>query len=511
MLKMKLEWWSAVAALGLMVACGSEETAPVDDDDQTSEGSPSTDSDDDDDPTPPKRDAGGNRSDAGTGGKRDGSTGGGGNTGDASSGGGAKGDAGSGNTGGGAGGAIPCEVSTIVEKHCGTCHGDEPVSADFSLTKLEHFTGPAQTDTSKKMHAEAYARVTSTDAKKKMPPTGKGLSTDELKTLGDWLKGGAKAGAACEGTGGEQPADDAGAGEPTSKGGSGGAHAKPITYDDPMMTCHKLTAFGKSDRKAKYMVPTTPDYYVAFNVKAPWTGKQYIRSMRTVIDNGPVLHHWLIFKQPTGGAETVTENALGAHPEGQMLYGWAPGGDDMFFDPDVGMEVDSSVLYQLEMHYNNKTGGPVPDASGVEICVTPTKPKHVAGLTWVGTDNINGTQAVGRCAHTSQEPIHVIAAQPHMHVKGKHMKVTLARKGGMMETLHDQAFDFDYQKSYILDTVLQPGDVMNTTCTYSSPARFGKATTAEMCYFFTIAWPAGALKSLGLGTIIHGENSCIDL
>jgi hypothetical protein len=30
-----------------------------------------------------------------------------------------------------------------------------------------------------------------------------------------------------------------------------------------------------------------------------------------------------------------------------------------------------------------------------------------------------------------------------------------------------------------------------------------------MCYFFTISWPAGALKSTGVGTIIHGQNSCM--
>ena len=259
-------------------------------------------------------------------------------------------------------------------------------------------------------------------------------------------------------------------------------------------------------------MPTTPDLYVAFNLKAPWQGVKYARSFRTIVDNAPVLHHWLIFKQPTGGSPSVTENAVGAHPEGQMLYGWAPGGDDLYFDPDVGMEMDSSVLYQLEMHYNNKTGGPVPDASGVEVCVTPTKPAHVAGLSWVGTDAIVGsTEAVGLCAHESSEPIHLIAAQPHMHLKGKHMKVELTRASGQSEVIHDKPFDFEYQRSYIMDTVLQPGDVLTTTCSYSEPAVFGKGTNDEMCYFFSIHWPAGALSSLGLGTAIHGANSCIAL
>jgi hypothetical protein len=504
MLKKRLQRWSTVGALAFAAACSSEEATPSaddDSDDDTQQEEQSA-SEDDDSTSPPKKDAAASKpskNDAGTT-KADAAGGSSAPRSDA----GSKSDPG----GGAGGGAIPCNVAKIIQTNCSSCHGDMPVSADFSLTKAEHFQGPASSDDTMKMHAMALTRITATDTKKRMPPPSSKAQPSEadLKVLSDWLKGGAKAGEACADTG---TASDAGV--KPSKGGSGGAHATPVEYDDPLTKCYPLKAYSKTDRTKPYNVPTTPDFYVAFNVKAPWQGKQYVRSFRSIIDNGPVLHHWLLFKQPAGGAETVTENALGAHPEGQMLYGWAPGGDDMWLDPDVGMEVDGSVLYQLEMHYNNKTGSVKQDASGVEMCVTPTKPEHVAGLSWVGTDNINGTQAVGRCAHSSQAPIHLIAAQPHMHVKGKHMKVTLTRKAGGTEILHDQPFDFEFQKSYIMDKTLMPGDVMNTTCTFSAPSSFGKATTAEMCYFFSIHWPAGALSSFGLGTIIHGANSCMDL
>ena len=296
-----------------------------------------------------------------------------------------------------------------------------------------------------------------------------------------------------------------------SKGGSGGASNKPIQYDDPNLKCYKLTAFqSPSNKSQKYAVPNRPDLYVAFNVRAPWTGTQYVKSFKSIVDNSKVLHHWLLFRQLNGGNEGVMPNALGVHPDGEMLYGWAPGGDDMFFDPDVGMEVPGGSVFQLEMHYNNRDPAPAPDASGVEVCVTPTKPAHVAGLSWVGTDAISGTTATGTCTHSSREKIRLIASQPHMHVKGNRMKVDLRRANGQTETIHDKPFDFDYQRSYIHNLDINPGDRMTTTCYYDSNARFGKGTKDEMCYYFSIHWPAGALAKRSLGSIIHGPNTCID-
>jgi hypothetical protein len=100
----------------------------------------------------------------------------------------------------------------------------------------------------------------------------------------------------------------------------------------------------------------------------------------------------------------------------------------MWFDDDVGIEVSGSVSYQLEMHYNNKLGMASPDRSGLELCVTPNKPKNVATVSWLGTDGIDGKTATGTCTPRITEPVHLIAGNPHMHIKGQHMKVTVIAK-----------------------------------------------------------------------------------
>lgn len=492
MLRIATNAWPLLALIALLGGCGSESandngksTSGVDKDDD--------DSDDDDDDTP-KKDAGStsksDKKDSGT------ST--------------AKKDSGTSkvalDAGTASGGDIPCAVAKVVEGSCQTCHGDMP-AAPFSLLTLDDFHAKVPGEEAL-VYDAAYAAVNTTGPGSMPPASGDPLSAADKKTISDWLKGGAKGGAAC--TGGSTTKSDAGTVTPIT-GGSGAAHIEPVKYDDPQMKCYEFRSFASpTNLKQPYSVPTQPDLYVAFDFDPPWQGTQYVRSIRTLIDNTKVIHHWLFFQQSLSTGPAITPNAVGAHPDGQMLAGWAPGGTDLYFDPDVALEVPGDVNYQLEVHYNNKTGAASPDASGVELCVTPTKPTHVAALSWVGTDAIAGTEATGHCAPDTTEDIHLIQAQPHMHTKGRHMKVELV-SGGKSTLIHDKDFDFNFQRGYIMDTIIKPGDELYTTCSYSEFATFGKSTNDEMCYFFSIYWPKGALQSVGVGTVIHGVNSCIDI
>jgi hypothetical protein len=237
-----------------------------------------------------------------------------------------------------------------------------------------------------------------------------------------------------------------------------------------------------------------------------------LRAIKIAVDDAPVLHHWLLFKDTTAKPHGQVQEVglLGVHTDGAvLLYGWAPGAWPLYLDPDVGMQLESTVSYTVEAHLNNPGARTMADHSGVEVCVTSKVPAHVADITWVGTDSIAGVSASGTCTPSGKQPIHVIAAQPHMHKKGSHMKVAVNRAGGRPETIHDHPFSFDDQRYYVQDIILLPGDTMTTTCTYSSPATFGPSTDQEMCYFFTVAWPAGSLNNSS-GALLHGANTCLN-
>jgi hypothetical protein len=267
---------------------------------------------------------------------------------------------------------------------------------------------------------------------------------------------------------------------------SGGATRESQEYADPDLKCYEFRAHAPGDKTKPFSVGTQPDMYTNFTFMPPWQGMAYARSFRVLAGNPAVIHHWLFYKNNAAGPDGDVRGSAGVHPNGELVHGWAPGGSNLYLDPDVGLEMPGSVAYVLETHHNNATGSARDDNTGIEICVTPKAPEHVASLSWLGTDNINGVRASGTCKPNGNKPIHIIGMQPHMHIKGKHMTAEITRASGIKEMLHDEPFDFQNQRSYQVTTMLMPGDSITTTCDYSEPARFGEGTNDEMCYAFML-------------------------
>mgnify|MGYP003428907982 CR=1 FL=1 len=415
----------------------------------------------------------------------------------------------------GTGSSVPCDVAPVLSKHCAKCHSAVPkFGAPMPLVTAADFLAMSKLNPSMTVAQTIPPRINATEQARLMPPvTSSKLAANELQSLNDWVRGGAKpaaGAAAC-------PVTDAPTGttSPEVTGPAptgprmGGASLVEQQYDDPDMKCYQFLTHAQGDKDAPY-TQGQGEQYVNFSFKAPWTGTQYLRAIKLVnVDNAPVLHHWLLFKDTTMKQDGAVMTSSGAHTDGAvLLHGWAPGANPIFYDKDVGMKMESNVSYTLEAHLYNATGSPGKDHSGAEVCVTPKVPEHVVDISWVGTDNIAGTTATGNCTPAKRtEPIHIIAAQPHLHKKGMHQKVTINRADGTKKVIHDKPFSFDDQRYYVLDEVLMPGDTMTTTCQYSAPSTFGSSSDAEMCYFFTIAWPAGAV---GTRSVIHGANTCIN-
>ncbi len=410
-----------------------------------------------------------------------------------------------------ASGNLPCDVATIVRDHCSTCHGSEPsFNAPMSLTDADDFVALAPISGTEPVRQVASRRVKQ-DGAGRMPPPGtvEALTDTERAALTAWLDGGAESvaeGGCAVLDGAATPADEL-LPRPASTGTALGPF---VGWDDGGVECYPLTAFQPGDKSTPYRVGAAVDKYIGFGFRPPWEGTRYVRAFRTIVDNEQVLHHWILFEEPSAADGSAVE-IIGAHPGGAMMHGWAPGGSDLYFTPDLGVRMESDVSYLLEVHYNSNDPNAT-DASGVEVCVSEQQPENEAIISWLGTDGINGTSATGTCRPASNEPIHIVAGTPHMHLKGTHMKVTLNRAEGATEVVHDEAFSFENQRGYQENIVLQPGDSLTTACTYNAPTTFGRGTNEEMCYWFALAYPAGALTDNGfIGTLTHGANSCLGL
>jgi hypothetical protein len=310
-----------------------------------------------------------------------------------------------------------------------------------------------------------------------MPPEPYARLTDaEVQTMKTWINAGAP----------DQTCADSVSTAPTTT-----TPVPPIAMDADT-TCYSMVARASASGD-KYTVPGTPDLYQCFFYDPPWGDKKVqIVSSHPIVDNAKVIHHWILYNNTGKVSAGTNAGCSGAHPDAAQVVGWAPGGQDLSLPKDVGLHVDNGG-FTLEVHYNNKLGTGQLDGSGAQICVTEKVRPNEAAVHWLGTQSLNKLNATGTCTPANKTPVTILSSTPHMHLQGRHMKTVINRAQGGTETLIDKPFDFQTQVSYPTPAVIQPGDTLNTTCTYATPTPFGQGTNQEMCYNFVIAYPAGGL------------------
>jgi hypothetical protein len=98
---------------------------------------------------------------------------------------------------------VPCDVATILDTYCSSCHGVTP-SAPSRLVTYSDLTKPSVANSANSEAQEALVRMKATTSP--MPPSGPKPSASEIATFEAWVTGGAAKGASCGGT---QVADDA--------------------------------------------------------------------------------------------------------------------------------------------------------------------------------------------------------------------------------------------------------------------------------------------------------------
>ena len=417
-----------------------------------------------------------------------------------------------------------------------------------------HATGKEPGHNNEQVYQRIYERIHGTTGESLMPPpvpNKSPMSSRDIALLDNWLAQGAPRGQACtpntvSNTGGSSSGGTVGSAGQINVGGSGGttnipdeAGTTPIDSglghpppDPQECTNIDITARGDANGMPFAIPVGTSELYQCFSYHVDLKGATQALSFHPLIQQtagaptgSPVIHHWLLYQALSAQTNGVSTACLGFHPDGVLLAGWAPGASDWNLPPTVGEEIGAGDFI-LEVHYNNYSGQNQTDQSGVRVCLAKTPRPNVAGISWLGNDifgtNVPGfnytasippaaqnyTGVQGKCAPNLSTPVHILTSWPHMHKRGTHMNATINRVGGSKETLFDYAFDFNNQWQYNTPNVINPGDSITTTCTYSNTdgysVGFGEKTTDEMCFNFTLAYPAHTLIGGGL----HA-NSCI--
>jgi hypothetical protein len=277
---------------------------------------------------------------------------------------------------------------------------------------------------------------------------------------------------------------------------------------------YELRAHGgqSAGDQTKYAVAPHLDdsKYQCFYFDVPFADDSSLFWYQPILDNVKYIHHWILYatssKQHDSGTSALCNSA---EPGAHFVAGWGPGTSNVLLPEDVGMllQSGSKAGLVLEIHYSNDSDVAQQDASGVRFCTgSRSKRPHEAAVHTTGSEGIciePGTkrEVSGICRpRTDLGDIHITGLWPHMHKRARRMTVTVARKAGGTEVIHDAPFDFNAQLYHVKnDVVVHPGDTLETRCFYENDtpdrAGFGEGTRDEMCYGFITAWPAGSLVS----------------
>jgi hypothetical protein len=387
------------------------------------------------------------------------------------------GDTGIGNTAGDSG-ALPCVPSKavyddhagkLIADHCGGCHGGQPVYGAPST-----LTGGYDSLIAGAVGQRPVDRIAKALAERQMPPVGTPPVPHQfLDTLTEW--------ASC----GMMHPD----------------HSKGLVVDKPVFGAPEQPPADAQSfdlRADKFAVgEKTLDLYQCFTFEVPVEGDRFIRRIEAVIDRKEVVHHVVLLKDPAKsfplgrkGCKTMPKDSL-------YLFAWAPGGGAVQF-PQGGMRVQKGERYVLQVHYNNGAGlKDVADESGVRLWHGPaegTEYGMIAPGPMVFEVPAKSTlSASGQCV--MQEKVHLIAGMPHMHNLGTQFKAAVVKPDGTRKSVIElSGWSFEMQPFYLLDTWLEPGDRLETTCTWKNPGteavQMGEDTSDEMCFLFSFVSPA---------------------
>ncbi len=422
---------------------------------------------------------------------------------------------------------LPANVCKVLQDNgCITCH-QRPTAAGapMPLQWRADFAGKARDGSS--MAATVLAR--SQDAKAPMPPVTTMrplMPAADLAVLRSWIEGG-MAGAATE-----QCTE--GAAAPGQKGVEWAHQPWPEGECEYVMTvgAHGANGTPRAMDSSDFAPPAQETGYHCFYEKVPWGTKQVqalaLRVKLEGTDDKAIVHHMVLSAREAGSQSSVLGGPMpsrpGQHapcdnPSGSTVGVWAPGPHtQVTFPSDVGVLMPSGESYiELQVHYNDVKAG---QKSRVvfDICATSKMRPNTAAVHWLGYDNAllavplaplgpdlqpqldnqgNGT-ATGSCK--AKQRTRILWFAPHMHELGKHSKLEIVRKNGMVEKLHDGPFDFREQTAYFQPEVwLEQGETVRTTCQWNKtrPIVFGFASDEEMCFFYTLSYPIGALAGQG--------------
>ena len=426
---------------------------------------------------------------------------------------------------GGVGGAVTFnnQISRLFQAHCQVCHHPGEV-APFSLMNYES--------------AKPWAwAIKGTTAARYMPPwrpvPGHGefigerrLDEVEIDLIARWVDAGAPEG---------DPAD----------------LPEPLVFNEEWTLGDPDLILDVPEYTPN---PNGEDDYRCFSVPVPTDTAKSITKVEVRPGNRGIVHHLILFGDPTGQSAALEAAAGGAASgyecfgdpgfgfdgiEGVESYiqgGWAPGYRPQVLPEGSGYYLRAGGRIAVQIHYH-PDGTQQTDRTriGLHFSEEPTA-ENVLVLPVLNRDfeippgaenyEVTAELALGNPRYLILDtflrnlskplfPVEVISVLPHMHLLGQEIRMDkISADGGETPMIYIDDWDFDWQDlyTYVEPVLLESTDVLKVRAWYDNSASnprnpnnppravgWGNGTNDEMCIvFFLVKIPDLCRLPLGL-------------
>lgn len=276
----------------------------------------------------------------------------------------------------------------------------------------------------------------------------------------------------------------------------------------------ELQTFDMELKMADYLVNTNYDLYRCFVIPSGLLQERYIKDIEVIPGNRAIVHHVLVFQDPSNVPVTLDNNDPGpgytsfgstGSNNSKLIAGWVPGGRAFYFPTQMGVKLDANTNIVLQVHYPGGTYNQT-DSTKIRIRFHPgaVRPLEVnPPLNHGDLDNgplvIPANQTKWFYAQyqvPAQYNVSVLNIAPHMHLIGKKIKVYgVTTSSDTIPLIKIDDWDFHWQGFYAFKNVLKipAGTVLhaeawydNTTANHDNPSSppqtvtAGEGTTDEM-------------------------------
>ena len=269
---------------------------------------------------------------------------------------------------------------------------------------------------------------------------------------------------------------------------------EPEVLQGDLVTTHPIAGYALS-------AGDKSDHYACFSLDPGLAQPRWITGLQVLPDNDAIVHHVVLFGDPTGASAALAEGT-GSYPcfggsgvpDSDVLYAWAPGGNPLELPDNSGMPVAPGQRIVMQVHYH-PTGKDEVDKTALALRWTDVQPQRTALMAVLG--GVSPSQAnasewddppflvpAGAQGHveTWREVIdlplgvdvRIWSIFPHMHLAGTNIEVQLGHQGQDACLAAIPRWDFNWQRTYVYDAAyadmprVYGGDTLTIRCTYDN-------------------------------------------